>query len=118
MPSKDGATKKPWQFESSAKYCFLRSPSQLQPAYGLDCAYDPPFGRIPTDKTVTRKLTRYANLLFFGIRQTSPRSDQSLSSANNTGSTIAASMVRRRESEFCASSTASFPDPYAGSAER
>jgi len=35
MPSKDGATKKPWQ--------------------------DLPLGRIPTDKTVTRKLTRYAS---------------------------------------------------------
>jgi len=47
--------------ESSAEDCFLLPPRQLQPAYGLDCAYDLPFGRIPTDKTVIRKLTRYAS---------------------------------------------------------
>ena len=41
MSSKDGATKKPWQW--SDPLCFLLPPRQLQPAYGLHCAYDLPF---------------------------------------------------------------------------
>src|SRR5712691_5867120 len=97
--------------ESSAKVCFLRPPRQLQPAYGLHCAYDLPF-RPDSDRPATPASSLACT------RRTSPRNDRCLSSAGNTALTAAASRAHRHECGSCASSTASFRGPCAEWAAR
>src|SRR6266581_295328 len=60
-------------------------------------------------------ITQFSSL--FDTRQTSPKTDQCLSSEDNMASTAAASTALRHGCESCMSSTTNSPDPYAVSEE-